>query len=169
MNDCPNVTVREMLPDLLNNRLPEVARAQVQTHVESCADCRAEFELLRRVRAAAPTPPVNAARIAAGIAPYRRASVFAAAARSWPLRAAAAVILIVGTATVLRQGNPAVDQPDTVLALAPSPELAVGALADIPEQDLRALAAELGKLQAVTPSEPEVVVPSVGRGAGGGK
>ena len=70
---------------------------------------------------------------------------------------------------MLRQGTQVADQADSVLALGPSPELAVGTLADIPESDLRALAAELGKLQAVTSVEPEVVVPSVGRGSGGGK
>ena len=114
MNDCSNVTMRELLPDLLNERLAAVTRAQVQAHVESCADCRAELELLRRVRAAAPTPQLDANRIVARIAPYRRPSLFTTAARSWPLRAAAAVILIAGTATVLRQGNGSVDRPDTL-------------------------------------------------------
>lgn len=165
MNDCSNVTMREMLPDLLNDRLPAVTRAEVEAHVESCADCRAELELLRRIRAAAATPRIDAARIAAGIAPYRRPSVWATAARSWPLRAAAAVILVVGSATFLRQGGTSLDQPDSVLAASASPELAVGALTDIPESELQALAEEFRKLQAVTPAEPEVVVPGVGRGS----
>lgn len=164
MNDCSNVTMREMLPDLLNDRLPAVARAQVEAHVESCADCRAELALLRLVRASVVAPQMDSSRIAAGIAPYRRPSVWLAAARSWPLRAAAAVILIAGSTTLLRQTGAPVAQPDTVLAAAASPELAVGALTDIPESDLRALAAELAKLQAVTSAEPEVVVPGVGRG-----
>jgi anti-sigma factor RsiW len=169
MNDCPNVTMREMLPDLLNDRLPAVARAQVQAHVESCADCRAELEVLRRVRSALPAPRIEAAGIAARIAPYRRPSRWVSASRSWPLRAAAAVVLVVGGATLLRQGGTDLNQPDTLIASSAVPGLAVGGLADIPDSDLRALAAELGALQAVTSAEPEVVVPAVGSGSGGGK
>jgi len=164
MNDCSNVTMREMLPDLLNDRLATDARAQLQAHLESCADCRAELELLRRVRAAAPAPRVDASRIAGAIAPYRRPSMLVVASRSWALRAAAAVILVVGTTTLLRDDGPALNEPDSVLASTAASELAVGALADIPDKDLRALAEELRKLQAVTPAEPEVVVPGVGRG-----
>ncbi|MEK7401251.1 MAG: zf-HC2 domain-containing protein [Gemmatimonadota bacterium] len=169
MNDCPNVTMREMLPELLNDRLEADARAQVQSHADACADCRAELELLRTVRASAPAPRVDAARISAGIAPYHRRSAWASAARSWPLRVAAAVILVAGTATIMRQGSASLGQPDTVLAAAASPALSVGALADIPDQDLRALMTELGRIQAVTSSEPDVVVPAVGGSSGGGQ
>lgn len=165
MTDCPNVTMREMLPELVNDRLAADARTQVEAHIASCAECRAEVELLRQVRAAAPSPRIDAARIAANIAAYRRPSVLVLAARSWPVRAAAAVLLLVGANTVVRQNL--ASGPDTIVAMA-APEVAVGALADISEADLRALAAEFGTLRAVTSVEPEVVVPSVGGGAGGG-
>jgi anti-sigma factor RsiW len=166
MSDCPNVVMREHLPDLVNDRLAADARAKVEAHVASCAECRAELDLLRQVRAAAPSPRIDTARIAARIAPYRRPSALVLAARSWPVRAAAAIILVVGTTTIFQRDS--ATGPDTMLAIA-SPELAVGALTDISESDLRALADELGKLKAVTSTEPEVVVPSIGSGRGGGK
>ncbi len=166
MSDCPNVTMREMLPELVNDRLAAGARAQVEAHIASCAECRAERELLLQVKGAAPAPRVDAARIAANIAAYRRPSVLVLVARSWPARAAAAVLLLVGANTVIKQN--AASGPDTIVAMA-APEVAVGALADISEADLRALATELGTLRAVTSVEPEVVVPSVGGGARGGK
>jgi anti-sigma factor RsiW len=167
MNDCSNVTMREMLPDLLNDRLAAQSRAEVEAHLASCVDCRAELELLRTVRGAAPTPPIDAARIAARIAPYRATPSWVRATRAWPVRAAAAIILVVGAATMLQNTNSALETPDTLLAMGPA-EVSIGAFTDVPDQDLRALMTELKKMQAVTPAEPEVVVPSVGR-AGGGK
>lgn len=52
MYDCVNVEVRESLPDLLNGRLDEAARARVEAHLLGCADCAAELETLRAVRSA---------------------------------------------------------------------------------------------------------------------
>lgn len=170
MSDCPNVTMRELLPDLLNDRLPAGSRAQVEAHLKSCADCRAELTLLRQVQASAVAPRVDAARIAAAIPPYRPATTWVRLSRSWTVRVAAAVLLVAGATTILRNRDASLDQPDTVLAMStPSPELAVGGLTDIADQDLRVLMTELGKIQAVTPSEPDVVVPAVSRSGGGGQ
>ena len=165
MRDCDNVTMRELLPDLLHDRLAAGVRADVQSHVDGCADCRAELELLRRVKASAAEPRLDTPSIGARLRlrPYRRPSLFVSAARSWPLRAAAGVVLLLGTATVIRDRT--ANRPDSVVAsAAQSPELSVGGLTDIPESDLRALAAEMARLEAVTSTEPEVVVPAVGRG-----
>ena len=161
MNDCSNVTMREMLPDLLNGRLAAGARAEVEAHVASCSDCRAEFDLLRRVKASAVAPAVDVEGIAGSIAPYQAPSIW----KSWTVRAAAAVLLIVGTGTVM-QFRGSVDQADTVLAAAAPAELGVGALADISDSDLQAIAAELSRMKAVTSAEPEVVVPAVGQSGG---
>jgi anti-sigma factor RsiW len=162
MTDCSNVTMREMLPDMLHDRLSADARGQVEAHLAACADCRAELELLRAVRAGARAPRVDIAGITARIAPYRRQSFVASASRSWAFRAAAAVVLVVGTATLLEIGGAGSDV-DTVFASAAEPELSLGGLSDMTDSDLRALAQEMGKLKAVTPAEPEVVVPGVER------
>ena len=58
MNDCVNAEARDALPDLLHGRLSELDTATMKAHVESCADCRAELELMRAVRSSARiTPP----------------------------------------------------------------------------------------------------------------
>ena len=65
MNDCSNAEIRDQLPDLLHDRLTVSARAVVIAHVDGCADCRDELELLRGVRWAlvARTPRVDIAYI----------------------------------------------------------------------------------------------------------
>ena len=50
MTECINTEVREALPDLLNGRLSALDTATMNAHVESCAECRAELELLREIR-----------------------------------------------------------------------------------------------------------------------
>lgn len=71
MNDCVNAEARDALPDLLHGRLSELDTATMKAHVESCADCRSELELMREaISSARITPPINAAKIAAAIAPY---------------------------------------------------------------------------------------------------
>jgi hypothetical protein len=167
MGDCDNVTMRDQLPDLLHDRLAIGVRADVQLHVNGCVECRAELELLRSVMSGMAAPRVDSSSISAQLRPYHRPSVWASAAHSWPLRAAAGIVLLVGAASVFRDS--ASNQPDSVVAVASSAELSVGGLTDIPESDLRALLEEMGKLEAVTSSEPDVVVvPAVGRGRGGG-
>jgi anti-sigma factor RsiW len=98
MTDCPNAEIRDLLPDMVHGTLDGSARAQVEEHLASCADCSAELELLanaRRVLAVA--PQVDAARIAAAISrpAARRADRFAGAPM-W--RIAAGIALMVGGA-----------------------------------------------------------------------
>jgi len=50
MTDCPNAEMRDRLPDLLHDRLDVRMRAAVMSHVDECADCRAELALLEGVR-----------------------------------------------------------------------------------------------------------------------
>lgn len=47
MNDCGNAEIRDQLPDLLHDRLDAGARAAALAHVDACADCRDELQLLR--------------------------------------------------------------------------------------------------------------------------
>ena len=69
MNDCSNAEVRELLPDLLHGRLDARTRARVVAHVDGCADCRSELELLRSLRGSLDraTPRVDADRIVAAL------------------------------------------------------------------------------------------------------
>jgi anti-sigma factor RsiW len=57
MIDCIEAEIRDALPDLIHGRLSKLDRATLSAHVESCAACRAELELLKEVRASAPLVP----------------------------------------------------------------------------------------------------------------
>src|SRR5262249_51709525 len=69
MSDCPNAEVRDLLPDLLHDRLDAATRARVVAHVDGCADCRSELELLRSLRSSLErdTPRVDLDRIVAAL------------------------------------------------------------------------------------------------------
>src|SRR5215467_3442013 len=106
MSDCPNAEVRDLLPDLLHDRLDAHTRARVVAHVDGCADCRSELELLRSLRGSLDraTPRVDVNRIvavlpaAASVGPaQRRRGV--RVLNDW--RIAAAVTFIVAGATSL--------------------------------------------------------------------
>lgn len=110
MNDCQNAEIRDQLPDLLHDRLTATHRAVVLAHVDSCAECREELELLRAARAMfqTQTPPVDVNWVVNAL-PIARPRVVRAERRR-PLwtdwRVAAAVTLLVaggGSLAVLRQ------------------------------------------------------------------
>src|SRR4051812_17848426 len=99
MNDCSNANIRDQLPDLVHDRLGMSARAAVLAHVDGCADCREELELLRIVRGAltSNTPRVDIAYVV-GALPKRYAPAIPARTshRRWAdWRVAAAVTLLV--------------------------------------------------------------------------
>jgi len=112
MSDCPNGDIRDLLPDLLSGRLEAAARAEVESHLRECNDCRAELELLRGMRAALRrAPAVDVDAIVAAIPPYR-ASVRQVASRTWSgWRIAAAAALLLGGGTSVVVVRHAADQP----------------------------------------------------------
>src|SRR5437867_705160 len=100
MRDCLNVTMRERLPDLLHEALPADARAEVERHLEVCADCRAELEILRHVRAVSHAPRIDVARIVAALPAYHSARTKDRGVRWYAWRAAAAIVLLAGSAVL---------------------------------------------------------------------
>ena len=111
MTDCPNGDIRDLLPDLLHDRLGPAERAVVEAHLRACDDCQAELELLRGMRAALRrAPAVDVEAIAAAIPPYRSPSR-QLSSRSWGgWRIAAAVTLLAagGTAVAVARHGAAV-------------------------------------------------------------
>ncbi len=112
MNDCPNADIRDQLPDLLHERLQAEAQAVVVAHVDGCADCCAELELLRGLRGmfaaqaphvdvdyvvgALPKPPVRTIPLS----PVRRQ-----AWGNWRIAAAVTVLVVGGSsAAVMTRG-----------------------------------------------------------------
>ena len=115
MNDCSNAKVRDLLPDLVHNRLDAVERAKVEAHVAVCADCGAEVALLSSLRASFQrTPQLDLGAIAAAIPAYR-----APVRRSWvSWRTAAAITVLLGGASsvAVLQQRTVIPRVDTVAA-----------------------------------------------------
>ena len=140
MNDCINAGVRDALPDFINNRLSELDAATMREHIESCADCKAEAELIREARATAfLAPKMDVNRIASALpsyAPIRSRSIVIGSRRTWALAAAAVIVAIGGWAISARQvvdDAPAVATApatrtapvETALPVAPAPSATV--------------------------------------------
>lgn len=103
MNDCVNAEYRDQLPALLHDRIAGRELAALAGHLQGCADCREELELLRELRGmfAAATPTVSTTNIVAalprpplpaGVLPFRQR---ATRRLDWRI-AAAAVLLVAG-------------------------------------------------------------------------
>lgn len=104
MNECVNAEVKEALPDLLNGRLSALDTATMNAHVESCADCRAELELLRQAKTSTLLAPrMDAAKIAAAIRPYPRVPAHVEPAR--PVAARFRTLRIAAVAAIVAVGG----------------------------------------------------------------
>lgn len=69
MNDCTNLEMRDLLPDLARGALSGPARSALEAHLATCDACRAELAVVRKAYAALNVaPPVDASRIAAAVA-----------------------------------------------------------------------------------------------------
>jgi hypothetical protein len=179
MTDCPNGELRDLLPDLLHDRLEPELRRVAEEHLRTCAVCRAELALLRDLHASMRrAPAVDASRIAATIPAYR-----APARRAWSgWRAAAAIVILAagGTSVVLVQRGVGVGPADsmrpdaravvvapvesstsTISRGAPPRELATAssATSDLSERELSALLKEIESLDAVPSAEVENPAP----------
>lgn len=161
MRDCSNGEVRDRLPELMHHRLTGETLASVRAHVDGCADCQAELELLRQIRGASAAPRVDAARIVSALPRYRAVPAWRRAMGSAQVMAlAAAVVLLVGGYAVIERGPAEV--PDSVAVQAPAAaaattqELAIGdSFQDLSDTDLAAVIEEVGTLEAVTPEMTE--------------
>jgi hypothetical protein len=139
MTDCPNVEMRDRLPDLANDTLGAAERDLVLIHLGECAACTAEIEILRTTRLilVTTTPKVNVAGIVMALPQYGLRSISDAPtarrngwANSW--RAAAAVAFLaagVGSYAMISSDSPVRPQDsitdiETIEAL-PSTEVEV--------------------------------------------
>ena len=200
MTRCANPTIKDLLPDLLHDRLAVARRTEMEAHLSTCAECRADLVILRQVIAVAAAPRIDVARIASALPRYRARSPWQRAVHSTQFRIAAAIVVLAGGAALVatmmnrdarstRIARQVPARVDSAVRVNPvSPEVAVGAtttapskprdrnrattelalgetLHDLSDAQLRALLNELGTLEAVTPTETEVVVPALGRGS----
>ena len=183
MNDCVNGDIRDVLPELVNGTLPAGDVARVQEHVNACADCAAEVELLRTARAAMRlAPAMDTARIAAAVqasTAQRLAARRAPAARIARI-ASLSLVAVIGALGVwsLRDSSPAgpaaPDVPAAVALDAPEGQPTVerartaedqparapvqlalgGDMSQLGDDDLLALLSEVSALEAMPGEEP---------------
>lgn len=182
MIDCPNVEMRDRLPDLANETLEPSVRALVLAHVESCVACTQEIEIIRTTRLlmVMSTPKVNVANIMMALPSYdslpraergvsalpQHGVVPITAARSvrrtsWASwRAAAAITVLVagvGSYAVLRPDSPVatMDSTGIVVAQGNSGLALTGALTDLSDAELSALVEDIEKIEALPSADVE--------------
>ena len=168
MSDCPNVEIREQLPEYLSGTLSARRRAEVEAHLAGCEDCADELELLRLVREAYTemAPAVNVNAIVSALP--RRAS--RPAVRSWrrshafQIAAAVSFIALGGISLAVARSfftvtPESVQQIDTVAVnnVGDTPISFAGGLSDLGDEDIEALISALESIEAlpvVEPSDP---------------
>jgi hypothetical protein len=156
MRDCPNGEMRDRLPELMHDRLTGQELLVVRAHVSGCADCRAELVLLEQLRSAAAAPRVDASRIVAALPRYRAVPRLRRMANAPQVRAAAAVLVLLGGYALNQSRSAAGPDRAAPMQTAAIPELAIGdSFQDLSDSDLAAVLDEIGKLEAVTPEAIE--------------
>lgn len=166
MNDCQNAEIRDQLPDLLHDRLDATRRAVVLAHVEDCADCRDELELLRSARAMihAGTPRVDVNWVVGALPlPQPRALRVERRRPLWTdWRVAAAVTLLVaggGSFAVLRQQHDRMPAATNAAAVNT-------AKAGVPARPDSAATGPSQVAPAASPTRDNVVASEAGLGSG---
>ena len=173
MTDCPNVEIRELLPDYLSGTLSAHRRSEVEAHLAGCEDCADELELLRLVREAytEAAPAVNVNAIVSALP--RRAS--RPAVRSWrrshafQIAAAVSFIALGGISLAVARSfftvSPDSGQIDTgVAVIAETPISFAGGLSDLGDEDVEALISALESIEALPVAEPnELPLSGTGR------
>jgi hypothetical protein len=176
MIDCPNVEMRDRLPDLANETLEPSVRELVLLHLTECAACTAEIEILRTTRLilVTTTPKVNVAGIVSALPQY--ASVrsgqpqITAPRRGWTTswRMAAAMTFLaagIGSYAVLRD-SPVKPTIDTLQIASSNADSTVGlaltgALADMSDAELSALAEDIDRIEALPSTEVDLMTSPV--------
>lgn len=180
MTDCPNVRVREVLPELARGVLAGAERGLVDEHVRGCGDCAAELAVLRAVLVTAVVPVVDTARIAAAIPAYRADGTPSGTAHRAPrargimhvgyLRLAAALVLGAAGVSAIsvgvmrgRAGSPAavaaraaeshIDFPGVPHG-PPDGGIALIGTADLSDEGLAELVASMDRIEAAPLPEP---------------
>ena len=167
MSDCPNVEIREWLPDYLSGTLATGRRVEVEGHVAGCQDCQEELAVLRLVREAyAEATPVNVAAIVSALPKPSARPVLKPVTRSWGRRhamqiAAAMSFVALGglSLAVARSFFDGTTTEAPVISFA-------GGVSDLVDEDLEALLSALETIEALPVTEPaELPVSTGGQGS----
>ena len=151
MTDCPRSEIRDLLPDWVNGSLDRDAAADVSEHITTCAACRDEADLLRRLRVVlSPEPAIDVRRVAERV--VARTSTrggVAARGKSWRAMVgglAIAASVIFGALLIQNDHDPGAIA-DVGAANAELP--VAGGLSGLEEEQLEALLARLDAMEAL--------------------
>jgi len=179
MIECPRGDIRDLLPDLLHDRLSAATRAEVEHHVAECTACAAELELLDAMRSALSRPGgVDVNRIVAAVrggAIDRRGAPRVHPRRSdWRVAAAAAVLITGGLTLAVVQRAPVPSRPAPPVSAptqhgdqspASGPGLMFGGgFADLSDGDLEQLLQAVDSLSTLPAVDPTPVLRGVEEG-----
>jgi anti-sigma factor RsiW len=163
MSDCPNVEMRELLPDYLSGTLSDARRREVREHLATCQDCTDELELLQLVRDAY-TEGAPAVNVNAIVSALPKKAPRPVVVRSWRHRqafqiaAAVSFIALGGMSLAVARsffdGNSTAGPIDTV-AMTEAPAISfAGGLSDLGDDDVEALLSALETIEALPVTEP---------------
>jgi anti-sigma factor RsiW len=192
MSECTNGELRDLLPELVNDRLDAESRQRVEAHVASCTECAEELALLRSLRPALMHgPAIDTARIAAAVRARSADIAGRPPARSgmgsrWHLAAAAATVLAVGALGYVTR-KPGIVAPRSVPVHAPPRQVAsapphvapphvaapstptavasfgvLDNVSDLSDDDVRTLTASLDELSPVPDVDPSPGIDPLG-------
>ena len=169
MSDCPNVAIRERLPEYLHGTLSAASRSEVAAHLATCEDCTAELALLRMVREAH-TQAARPVNVSAIVSALPRRATRPVAVRSWrrshafQIAAAVSFIALGGISlTVARSffnGTSTVAQVDSAIvpgngtSTLDTPISFAGGVSDLGDEDIEALISALEQIEAMPVTEP---------------
>ena len=178
MTDCPNVEIRELLPEYLSGTLSARRRSEVDAHLAGCEDCAEELALLRLIREAytEAAPTVNVDAIVSALPRPASRPVMRPAMRSWrrshafQIAAAVSFITLGGISLAVARSfftvNPEVALVDTgtVSSIGETPISFAGGLSDLGDEDVEALISALESIEALPVVEPsELPLSGTGR------
>jgi anti-sigma factor RsiW len=192
MSECVNGELRDLLPELVNERLDPEMQRTVEAHVASCDECAKELELLRALRPALVREPViDTQRIAAAVSAQTSSSRRRERSRVVTPRrlaiAAAALIAVSGIGYAIASRARVAPEvavsraPDSAardtgkVIVAPAPTIAspralpvvasagvLDNLSDLSDDDLRTLTASLGGISTVLDANPAADIDPLG-------
>ena len=165
MTDCPNVEMRELLPEYLGGTLSAERRREVEAHLAGCVDCAEELALLQLVREVyRETPAVNVSAIVSALPRPSSRPVVRSWRRSQAFQIAAALSFItlggisLAVARSFFNGNPASAPVDPIVTVGDpvgdTPISFAGGVSDLGDDDLEALLSALETIEALPVTEP---------------
>jgi anti-sigma factor RsiW len=105
MRDCEDGAMRDLLPDYVHGTLSARDREMVADHLEACADCAPEVELIRTASSAFPAPVVDVGAIVKALPAAPRAGGRGSSGRQvWRIAAGIGVVAIGGLSVIALRG-----------------------------------------------------------------